>query len=64
MITDSAKNGRWMIPFKIFGMVRVKYILARITFCYQDENLPANSIEPGQIAQMFRLSWLYTGGKG
>ena len=24
MIMDSAKNGRWIIPFKTFGMMRVK----------------------------------------
>ena len=23
---DSAKNGRWIIPFKKFGMVRVNYL--------------------------------------
>jgi hypothetical protein len=28
------------------------------------ESLSANSIEPGQTARMFRLAWLYTGGKG
>ena len=26
MIMDSAKNCRWIIPFKKFGMIRVKYI--------------------------------------
>ena len=26
MITDSAQNGRWIIPFMKFGMVRVKIV--------------------------------------
>ena len=30
MIMDCAKNGRWINPFKKFGMVRVKMLLCTI----------------------------------
>ena len=43
-------------PFSIFGTVN---------YHFKDVKMKkANSIEPGQIAQMCRLAWLYTGGKG
>ena len=29
-----------------------------------EEGQPANIKEPGQTARMYRLAWLYSGGKG
>ena len=33
---DSAENGRWIIPFKKFGMIRVKLVLD-CAQCYLEE---------------------------
>ena len=45
------------------------YILALSIIIFRDIKMKtwrwsANSIEPGQTAQMCGLAWLYTGGKG
>ena len=51
---------KWNNPTYIFGTGHYHFK------GYQDKNLSwsGNNLEPSQTAQICRLAWLYTGGKG
>jgi hypothetical protein len=51
-------NGHVPLPFLGLSIINFRDVNLNI------ESLSANSIEPGQTAQMCHLAWLYTGGKG
>ena len=46
-----------------FGLIHLPFLELWDT-TMRTLNLPANSIEPGQTAQMYKLYGFYNGGKG
>ena len=47
---------KWNNPSSIFGTAHWHFLWTR--------SWSADGIESGQTARMYRLAWLYTGGKG
>ena len=63
MIMDSAKNVRWIIPFKKFGMIRVKEVMVMVVLVvlvvYPPDHVCDTRAQLGTAPFLGKLSTVY-----